>query len=176
VVLRIFSINLWRYIKSKRATRLSSLLIWSWYVTPFALAVLPASTRRRCLLRTVTPTRMFSKLGTVCIVMQAPPSISEAFKSCIDQGATTVVLSPYFLSPGRHWNEVCSPKLLNFKTEEDVCLDSRQPSCFHLFFAAATCLDFGQSVTCNFMTHNSSIIQVSERMKYAANFCRTFRS
>mmetsp|Transcript_9350 Transcript_9350/g.19311 ORF Transcript_9350/g.19311 Transcript_9350/m.19311 type:complete len:212 (-) Transcript_9350:167-802(-) len=35
----------------------------------------------------------------------APPSIGEAFKTCVDQGATTVIISPYFLSPGRHWKE-----------------------------------------------------------------------
>jgi sirohydrochlorin ferrochelatase len=26
-----------------------------------------------------------------------------AFDKCVAQGATTVVVSPYFLSPGRHW-------------------------------------------------------------------------
>ena len=36
---------------------------------------------------------------------QAPPSIGAAFDACVAAGARTVVLSPYFLSPGRHWQE-----------------------------------------------------------------------
>ena len=35
----------------------------------------------------------------------AQPSISDAFEKCAQQGADTVVLSPFFLSPGRHWQE-----------------------------------------------------------------------
>ena len=33
------------------------------------------------------------------------PSIATAFTRCVEQGATTVVVFPYFLLPGRHWNE-----------------------------------------------------------------------
>jgi sirohydrochlorin ferrochelatase len=36
---------------------------------------------------------------------QAAPSIADAFDACVGDGATTVVVSPYFLSPGRHWQE-----------------------------------------------------------------------
>jgi sirohydrochlorin ferrochelatase len=36
---------------------------------------------------------------------QAAPSIGDAFDACVADGATTVVVSPYFLSPGRHWQE-----------------------------------------------------------------------
>ncbi len=36
---------------------------------------------------------------------QASPSISDAFDACVADGAATVVVSPYFLSPGRHWQE-----------------------------------------------------------------------
>ena len=36
---------------------------------------------------------------------QATPSIADAFDACVGDGATTVVVSPYFLSPGRHWQE-----------------------------------------------------------------------
>ncbi len=32
----------------------------------------------------------------------AVPSIADAFASCVQQGATHVVVHPYFLSPGRH--------------------------------------------------------------------------
>jgi sirohydrochlorin ferrochelatase len=32
----------------------------------------------------------------------ADPSIDQAFDKCVDQGATFVVVHPYFLSPGRH--------------------------------------------------------------------------
>lgn len=35
----------------------------------------------------------------------AEPSIADAFQNCVDQGATRIVVHPYFLSPGRHWHE-----------------------------------------------------------------------
>ena len=35
----------------------------------------------------------------------AEPSIAAAFARCVEQGATLVVIVPYFLAPGRHWNE-----------------------------------------------------------------------
>ncbi|MED6107809.1 hypothetical protein PIB30_017699 [Stylosanthes scabra] len=35
----------------------------------------------------------------------AEPSIRDAFQSCVEQGARRVVVSPFFLSPGRHWNQ-----------------------------------------------------------------------
>ena len=34
------------------------------------------------------------------------PSIEIAFGRCVEQGATLVAVSPFFLSPGRHWQEV----------------------------------------------------------------------
>jgi sirohydrochlorin ferrochelatase len=33
----------------------------------------------------------------------AEPSIATAFGRCVARGATTVVVFPYFLLPGRHW-------------------------------------------------------------------------
>ena len=33
----------------------------------------------------------------------AEPSIATAFARCVEQGATEVVVLPYFLGPGRHW-------------------------------------------------------------------------
>lgn len=35
----------------------------------------------------------------------AEPSIATAFARCVERGAKTVVVFPYFLLPGRHWNE-----------------------------------------------------------------------
>jgi sirohydrochlorin ferrochelatase len=35
----------------------------------------------------------------------AEPSIATAFARCVEQGAKLVVVFPYFLGPGRHWNE-----------------------------------------------------------------------
>ncbi|MCB0882516.1 MAG: hypothetical protein KDC33_09930 [Thermoleophilia bacterium] len=35
----------------------------------------------------------------------AEPSIQSAFDTCVARGATTVVISPYFLLPGKHWDE-----------------------------------------------------------------------
>src|SRR4051794_9065814 len=35
----------------------------------------------------------------------AEPSIATAFARCVERGATTEVVFPYFLLPGRHWNE-----------------------------------------------------------------------
>jgi sirohydrochlorin ferrochelatase len=35
----------------------------------------------------------------------AEPSIATSFARCVDQGAELVVVFPYFLGPGRHWNE-----------------------------------------------------------------------
>lgn len=34
----------------------------------------------------------------------AEPSIQTAFDRCVARGATMVVVSPYFLAPGKHWN------------------------------------------------------------------------
>ena len=35
----------------------------------------------------------------------AEPSIATAFAHCVERGATMVVVYPYFLLPGRHWDE-----------------------------------------------------------------------
>lgn len=35
----------------------------------------------------------------------AEPSIATAFDACVARGARTVVVSPYFLLPGRHWRQ-----------------------------------------------------------------------
>ncbi len=35
----------------------------------------------------------------------AQPDIASAFARCVEQGATRILVFPYFLSPGRHWSE-----------------------------------------------------------------------
>jgi sirohydrochlorin ferrochelatase len=35
----------------------------------------------------------------------AEPTIAAAFARCVDRGAKTVIVFPYFLLPGRHWHE-----------------------------------------------------------------------
>ncbi len=35
----------------------------------------------------------------------AEPSIATAFARCVERGAKTVVVFPYFLLPGKHWHE-----------------------------------------------------------------------
>ena len=35
----------------------------------------------------------------------AEPSIATAFDRCVSRGAKRVVVMPYFLLPGRHWNQ-----------------------------------------------------------------------
>ena len=42
----------------------------------------------------------------------AEPTIKEAFGKCVQQGASRIIVSPYFLSPGRHWNQVCMRLLI----------------------------------------------------------------
>ncbi|XP_020273371.1 sirohydrochlorin ferrochelatase, chloroplastic-like isoform X2 [Asparagus officinalis] len=35
----------------------------------------------------------------------AEPSIRDAFKLCVQQGAKRIIVSPFFLFPGRHWHQ-----------------------------------------------------------------------
>lgn len=35
----------------------------------------------------------------------AEPSIATAFERCVQQGARRIIVFPYFLLPGRHWNQ-----------------------------------------------------------------------
>ncbi|MBI1375019.1 MAG: hypothetical protein GC159_20060 [Phycisphaera sp.] len=35
----------------------------------------------------------------------AEPTIAQAFDKCVERGAKVVVCNPYFLLPGRHWNQ-----------------------------------------------------------------------
>ncbi|XP_019157053.1 PREDICTED: sirohydrochlorin ferrochelatase, chloroplastic-like [Ipomoea nil] len=35
----------------------------------------------------------------------AEPSIKDAFNSCVQQGARRIIVSPFFLFPGRHWQQ-----------------------------------------------------------------------
>lgn len=36
----------------------------------------------------------------------AEPSIKDAFDSCVQRGATRIIISPFFLLPGKHWSKV----------------------------------------------------------------------
>uniref|UniRef100_A0A0E0JYR8 Sirohydrochlorin cobaltochelatase n=1 Tax=Oryza punctata TaxID=4537 RepID=A0A0E0JYR8_ORYPU len=38
-------------------------------------------------------------------LMLTEPAIKDAFGKCVQQGASRVIVSPYFLSPGRHWKQ-----------------------------------------------------------------------
>jgi sirohydrochlorin ferrochelatase len=46
-----------------------------------------------------------------CVIVEpahmelAEPSVAEAFDRCVDAGARRVVVIPYFLLPGRHWEQ-----------------------------------------------------------------------
>lgn len=53
---------------------------------------------------------MFAQLGHFQIVEPAhmelaEPSIATAVARCVQRGAKRVVVSPYFLLPGKHWNK-----------------------------------------------------------------------
>ncbi|KAH1192422.1 Sirohydrochlorin ferrochelatase, chloroplastic [Glycine max] len=41
------------------------------------------------------------------------PSIRDAFQSCVEQGAHRIIVSPFFLFPGRHWSQVGLHKILS---------------------------------------------------------------
>lgn len=54
--------------------------------------------------------RQFAEASGLSIVEPAhmelaEPSVATAFARCVARGATTVVVYPYFLLPGRHWDE-----------------------------------------------------------------------
>lgn len=34
----------------------------------------------------------------------AEPSIATAYTRCVNRGATEIIVLPYFLGPGKHWN------------------------------------------------------------------------
>lgn len=53
---------------------------------------------------------MFRQAGPYDIVEAAhmelcEPTVESAFDRCVRRGATLVVVHPYFLSPGRHWDQ-----------------------------------------------------------------------
>lgn len=52
----------------------------------------------------------FAKASGLAIVEPAhmelaEPSIAAAFARCVERGAKTVVVFPYFLLPGKHWHD-----------------------------------------------------------------------
>lgn len=53
---------------------------------------------------------MFQRVSEMPIVEPAhmelaEPTIAQAFAKCVERGAETVVVFPYFLAPGRHWSQ-----------------------------------------------------------------------
>ena len=51
----------------------------------------------------------FRKSGTYPIIEPAhmelaEPSIADAYDACVQQGATRIIVHPFFLLPGRHWD------------------------------------------------------------------------
>ena len=55
-------------------------------------------------------TRRFSEVTDWPIIEPAhmelaQPDLSSAYESCVRQGAKHVIVFPYFLSPGRHWDQ-----------------------------------------------------------------------
>ncbi|XVF62620.1 hypothetical protein PTKIN_Ptkin09bG0022900 [Pterospermum kingtungense] len=42
------------------------------------------------------------------------PSIRDAFGLCVEQGADCVIVSPFFLFPGRHWYQDIPSTIINF--------------------------------------------------------------
>ena len=60
----------------------------------------------------------------------AEPSIDVAFTRCVEQGATIVAVSPFFLSPGRHWQEV---RALCERRLAWILLASKSICCFAIF-------------------------------------------
>lgn len=52
---------------------------------------------------------MFRRRAAMAIVEPAhmelaEPTVADAFARCVEQGARTIVVFPYFLAPGRHWS------------------------------------------------------------------------
>ena len=79
--------------------------------TPFGVIVVDHGSRRgesNDLLLDVA--RQFADAAGLSIVEPAhmelvEPAIDTAFTRCVARGAKTVVVFPYFLLPGRHWND-----------------------------------------------------------------------
>ncbi|HMP08158.1 MAG TPA: CbiX/SirB N-terminal domain-containing protein, partial [Lacipirellulaceae bacterium] len=59
------------------------------------------------LLAVVDASRQHASQGVVepAHMELAEPSIATAFARCVAQGASQVIVVPYFLAPGKHWNE-----------------------------------------------------------------------
>lgn len=47
----------------------------------------------------------------------ATPTIRDAYRRCVERGAKLIVIHPYFLLPGRHWDEDI-PRLANEASRE----------------------------------------------------------
>jgi sirohydrochlorin ferrochelatase len=80
-------------------------------VSPTAVILVDHGSRRPesndLLLEVVAAYRRHSGLPIVepAHMELAEPSIAAAFDRCVAHGARRVVVVPYFLAPGKHWNE-----------------------------------------------------------------------
>lgn len=68
------------------------------------------SRRQESNLRLLELVELFRKKQSYKIVEPAhmelaEPSIDQAFAACVQQGAESIVVSPFFLLPGRHWQD-----------------------------------------------------------------------
>ena len=80
------------------------------YETTGVVIVDHGSRREESNLRLLDLVELFRKKQSYKIVEPAhmelaEPSIEQAFAACIDQGAESIVVSPFFLLPGRHWQD-----------------------------------------------------------------------
>jgi hypothetical protein len=68
------------------------------------------SRRRESNVMLIEVVKLFREMADYRIVEAAhmelaEPSIATAFDRCVSQGARLVVIHPYFLLPGKHWNQ-----------------------------------------------------------------------
>jgi len=80
------------------------------YETTGVVIVDHGSRREESNLRLLDLVELFRKKQSYKIVEPAhmelaEPSIEQAFAACVDQGAKSIVVSPFFLLPGRHWQD-----------------------------------------------------------------------
>ncbi len=76
----------------------------------------------------------------------AEPTIADAIEACIRQGATDIVVHPYFLAPGRHSTEdiprmvadaIASHKDISCRVTEPLGIDERLCALIELRIAEA---------------------------------------
>lgn len=109
----------------------------------------------------------------------ASPTIAEAFSACVRQGATRIVVHPYFLSPGRH-STTDIPRLVAEAAKEHthVVFHITPPlgldeKIVHVIMARITGCGM-QNYSCDYcQTRGRHQQEVCESNKYICNSCRT---